>query len=74
LEATNSAEQKQKRFILTGDIKHPGRIAVNASTLEEALRKAEDGEFSVYDESHKILAFEWNGDQNSVEELKTGDE
>lgn len=54
-------------FILTGDIRHPGRIKVEAASLEEAVKKAEDGDFEVYDESHKILAFDWNGDEDSVE-------
>ena len=59
-----------KRFIFTGDIQHPGRVSVKAKTLEEALKKAEDGDFDVYDESNDCLAFEWNGDKATVETLK----
>lgn len=54
-------------FILMGDVLHAGKIRVEASSLEEAIRKAEDGDFEVYDESGKNLAFDWNGDEDSVE-------
>ena len=56
-----------KDFILTGDIRHPGKIKVTAETLEEALKKADDGDFVVYDEMNKCLAFDWNGDESTVE-------
>ncbi len=61
------SEPKKKRFILTGDISHPGRIAVEAETLDEAVQKADDGDFEVYDEHGKCLAFDWNGDDSTVE-------
>lgn len=57
----------RKRFILTGDILHPGSVVVEARDLEEALRKVEGGDFEVYDESKKHLGFQWNGDQSTVE-------
>ncbi len=59
--------QKAKRFILIGDILHPGKIIVEAKDLDEALKKADDGDFAIYDESGKCLAFDWNGDEDSVE-------
>jgi hypothetical protein len=52
-----------------GDIRHPGRIKVKAATLKEAIKKAEAGDFAVYDESGKTLAFDWNGDKDSVEKV-----
>ncbi len=57
----------RKRFILTGDILHPGRVVIEARDLDEALRRAADGDFEVYDESKKQLGFEWNGDPDTVE-------
>lgn len=57
-----------KRFILTGDILHPGSVVVEAKDLKEALRKADAGDFEVYDEERrKYLAFQWNGDEATVE-------
>jgi len=58
-----------KRFVLVGDICHPGRIVVEASTIDEAVKKAEDGDFTVWDESAKHLLFQWNGDPEMVEIL-----
>ena len=51
-----------KTYILVGDICHPGRITVQAETLEEAVEKADEGDFVVYDEDGKNLAFTWNRD------------
>lgn len=57
-----------KRFILTGDVLHPGSVVVKAKDLKDALKKAEAGDFEVYDEERrKFLAFEWNGDESMVE-------
>lgn len=57
----------EKRYILMGDIAHPGRISVIASSLDEALEKADAGEFVVFDEQDDCLAFKWNGDEDYVE-------
>jgi hypothetical protein len=57
----------EKRYILMGDIAHPGKISVIASSLDEALEKADAGEFVVFDEQNDCLAFDWNGDEDSVE-------
>ena len=53
-------------FTLVGDILHPGRVTVEAESLEEALDKATDGDFVVFDEQSDALAFEWNGDTETV--------
>lgn len=58
-----------KRFILVGDIRHPGKVVVEANDLDEAIKKADDGDFEVYDEHSKPLAFDWNGDKDCVTEL-----
>lgn len=58
---------KEKTFTFTGDIKFPGRVSVKARTLEEAIIKADTGEFTVFDKSNKHLAFDWNGDKDTVE-------
>ncbi len=54
------------QYILTGDVQHPGRISVEADTLLEALAKAEEGQFIVYDEQDDCLAFIWNGDTDGT--------
>lgn len=59
-------------FLLTGDIAHAGVIAVEAETVDEALDKAEAGEFVVHDETDSCLAFTWDGDGNAITE-KEGD-
>ncbi len=56
-----------KTFILVGDILHAGRVQVNAKTFDEALKKAEAGDFVVFNETSKGLGFEWNGDDDTVE-------
>lgn len=58
----------EREFILVGDVKHPARVKVRARTRAEAVELAEQGNFTVYDESQKTLAFDWNGDDASVEE------
>jgi hypothetical protein len=55
------------KYVLVGDIRHPGRVEVDAASLEAALAKAEDGDFVVHDEHGKPLAFDWNGDDGMVE-------
>ncbi len=57
-----------------GDIRHAGKIRVVASSLKQALKKADDGDFSVEDETKKCLAFDWNGDKDSVEKVGAGEE
>ena len=64
---TEKTEKTEKTFILMGDILHAGRVAVQASSLKEALDKADDGDFEVFDETEKQLGFSWNGDKSSVE-------
>jgi hypothetical protein len=67
-QATQNKEKSiNKRFILMGDIIHPGKISVVAENLEDALTKAANGDFSIYDEQSKCLAFDWNGDKDSIE-------
>ena len=48
-------------FILSGEILHPGSVRVEASTMDEAIAKAEDGVFEVWNEDHKFLTFVWDG-------------
>ena len=56
-------------FILTGDIIHSGRVRVVADSQEEALKKAERGEFEVYEEHQKNLAFSFDGSpEDHIEE------
>jgi hypothetical protein len=60
---------KEKTYILVGDIKYPGRVTVKARSLNEAVIKAENKfDFEVYDKDTKNLAFEWNGDRDTIEE------
>lgn len=56
------------KYILTGDILHPGRIKVEANSPEEAIAKAEVGDFLVYDEMQRHLAFDHNGETPVLEE------
>ena len=68
------AKHKGKRsYLLVGDILHPGRILVKATSLGHALTLADNGEFGVYEEQNDCLAFHWNGDEESVEVLSEGD-
>lgn len=62
------------RFIIVGDICHPGRIDVEADTLDEALDKAEAGQFVVHDKQDDCLAFTWNGDVDTIERHEEGQE
>jgi hypothetical protein len=58
------------RFILTGDIIHAGRVSVEANTLTGALRLAAKGDFTVFEETHKGLVFEFCGDtEGGVEKV-----
>ncbi len=58
-----------KTYMLMGDIRHAGRIEVQADSPEEAIRLAEGGEFTVFEEQHKDLGFDWNGeDPEEVED------
>jgi hypothetical protein len=55
------------QFMLVGDIRHAGRVEVDAASLAEALDKADAGDFVVHDEQGRLLAFDWNGDDGTVE-------
>lgn len=57
------------KYILTGDIRHAGRVEVEADNLEEALEKADDGDFEVLDEGGKDLAFDFCGDNEGGVEI-----
>ena len=59
-------------FRITGDIAHPGVIEVEAETVDEALAKADAGEFVVYDELDDCLAFKWDGNADGVTEGEGG--
>jgi hypothetical protein len=65
--ANDECEAATKRYILMGDIIYSGRISVLARSLDEALERADAGEFTVFDEQSNNLAFDWNGDDDSVE-------
>ena len=56
-----------KRYLIVGDITHPGRIEVEADSLDAAFTKAEKGDFVIYDEGATDMAFTWNGDQETIE-------
>ena len=49
------------RYLLTSDIRHPGKIEVEAATLDQALDRADDGDSEVSDEQGKPLVFDWGG-------------
>jgi hypothetical protein len=51
------------KFILTGDILFAGRIVVEADSAEQAIQKAQEGEFEVFDKSDKHLGFTHNGEE-----------
>ncbi len=59
------------QYILTGDIAHPGRIDVEADSLDEALEKVAEGQFIIYEEEGKNLTFTWNGEEPDSEEDAT---
>ena len=53
------------KFIFTGDIKHAGRVEVEAGNKEEAHDKLKKGDFKVYEEESRNLEFDW--DEGEVE-------
>lgn len=61
------------KFILTGDIRHPGRVAVEADNLTDALEKADNGEFIIEDEQSDCLAFDWCGEDFHMKGGETDD-
>jgi len=63
-ELSLSPRNPEKKYILTGDIIHAGRVEVSARSLEEAIDKAEDGDFKVVDEVNKDMKFEFCGDED----------
>jgi uncharacterized membrane protein len=56
-------------YILTGDIRHAGRVRVEATTPEEALDAAAAGTFAVVEEAGRNLAFEFCGDEEGGVEV-----
>jgi hypothetical protein len=56
-------------YYLTGDIVHAGVVLVEADSLDEAIAKAEAGEFEVHDEAGKDLAFTFCGDTDGGVEI-----
>ena len=59
---------KEKSFILYGDIIHPGRVKVLAKSPKEAIEKAEDGDFVIYDEQDSCLGFAFDGSDDHISE------
>ena len=59
-----------KSFILTGDLIYCGKVEVFAETKEEAILKAEDGEFSVFERYPDDVMFTLDStDEDHIEEL-----
>ena len=59
-----------RRYYLTGDILHAGTVTVDATSLDEAIEKAEKGEFEVDDEQGTTLGFILDSDN----EMTLGEE
>lgn len=58
-------------YILVGDIVHPGHVRVSAKSLDEAIEKAENGQFEIWNEaSSDGVIFRFCGDtEGGVEQL-----
>lgn len=56
------------KYILTGDILHPGKVIVDANSPEEAVQKAAVDDFRVHSESPRHLAFKHDGETPQLEE------
>lgn len=56
------------KFYFTGDIRHPGKVVVEAGTLLQAEEKIESGEFTIFDEQDSCLAFDHDGNEPEVED------
>lgn len=70
MEDANMATKKQpkiKTFKLSGDILHAGFITVQARTKNEAVRRAQAGDFTIFDEMGDTLGFDWDG--GDIEEV-----
>ena len=57
-----------KRFILTGDVIQAGRVSVMAETKEEAITKAEMGDFEKVVDTSKPYGFTSDGDDEHIVE------
>lgn len=58
------------KYILTGDVCHPGRVVVEADSLRDAIIKAEyDSDFRVFSEQDSCLLFEFCGDTDGGVEM-----
>jgi hypothetical protein len=55
------------KFILTGDIIQAGKVSVIAATKEEAIAKAEAGDFDKIIETSKPYGFNFDGDDDHIE-------
>jgi hypothetical protein len=62
-EGMQTKETKMTSDYLSGEIRHAGKVRVEASSAEEAIEKARRGEFAVEDEYDSMLAFDWDGEE-----------
>ena len=49
-------------YLFTGDIIKAGSVTVEADTLDQAIDKLADQDFTIYDEQDRPLVFRWNDD------------
>jgi hypothetical protein len=59
--------KEMPRYILTGDILRAAKVSVEADSQEEAIQKAEDGDFTIYEEYHGTDGFSFDGDDDHIE-------
>lgn len=59
--------KKNQVFVLCGDIIRAGRVLVRAKDKDEAIRKAEAGDFQVHDEAKRGASFVFDGGDEHIE-------
>lgn len=54
------------RYILTGDIHRSAKVSVEADSSEEAIQKAQNGDFTIYEEFKHADGFTFDGDDDHI--------
>jgi hypothetical protein len=71
-DATSPEGTPTRRYLLSGDVTQAARVSTEAATREEAVRKAEAGDFVIEERVEKGADFTFDGDLDEhIEEIES---
>lgn len=64
---TTTTDTPERRYLLSGDVTHAARVSAAATSEDEAIRKAEAGDFIIEERVEKGATFRFDGGDDHIE-------